>query len=120
MVIPLSVPELSSSPIHALVDSGSSDSFADSSFIRSCHVVTKELALPRSLRLFDGGLAPSGPITHSIALSITPVDGASHIHTFLLTSIVSSVPLVLGIDWLTRINPSIDWKELRLRFNQIK
>lgn len=115
LVIPLSIPVLSCS-VPALVDSGASDSFVDSGFARKHGLQLRKLPFPRNLRLFDGGLAPAGLITHSIALDIIPPKGILHSQTFLLSSLDPSAPIVLGIDWLTSHNPSIDWETSDLSF----
>lgn len=117
LVIPLSIPALSCS-VPALVDSGTSDSFLDSAFARKHGLKPRKLLSPRNLRLFDGGLAPAGPITHSIALKIVPPNGKVHSHLFLLSTLDPSAPIVLGIDWLSSLNPSIDWETSDLSFKQ--
>ena len=74
MVIPLSVPAFSlTAP--ALVDSGATDSFVDTAFAKKSGLPATRLKIPRSLRLFDGGLAHSGPITHFVVLDIRPPGG---------------------------------------------
>lgn len=117
LVIHLSVPSYSLT-VPALVDSGASDSFMDLSFARSHGFPLVELPFPRGLRLFDGGLAPAGPITQSCTIPFIPPNGFLHKHNFLLTTLDSIVPLVLGIDWLALHNPWIDWKSLKLRFSK--
>ena len=92
MVIPLSVPAFSlTAP--ALVDSGAMDSFVDTTFAKKSGLPATRLKLPRSLRLFDGGLAHSGPITHFVVLDIRPPGGILKKHTFLLlTTIIPFSP----------------------------
>lgn len=119
LVISLTVPSLSLSSVKALVDSGATDSFVDSAFVRKHGIKLLKLPGPRPLRLFDGGLAPSGPITHFVELDIRPPMGPCHGHRFLVTLLDHSVSLVLGIDWLSSLNPSIDWKSPTIRFHHV-
>ena len=71
MVIPLSVPAFSlTAP--ALVDSGATDSFVDTAFAKKSGLPATRLKILRSLRLFDGGLAHSGPITHFVVFVEDP------------------------------------------------
>ena len=115
MVIPLSVPAFSlTAP--ALVDSGATDSFVDTTFAKNSGLPATRLKIPRSLRLFDGGLAHSGPITHFVVLDIRPPRGILKKYTFLLTTLDPSVSFVLSIDWLTLLNPRIDWKLSEMHF----
>ena len=122
LVIPLSLPSIStvSSPVQALIDSGASDSFLDTRFAKKHRLETTRLKVPRNLRLFDGGLAPSGPITHSIVLDILPPKGSVHSHPFLLSSLDPTTPIVLGIDWLASLNPSINWEQSDIFFRASK
>ena len=82
MVIPLSVPAFSlTAP--ALVDSRATDSFLDTTLAKNSGLPATRLKLHHSLRLFDGGLAHSGPITHFVVLDIRPPGGILKKHTFL-------------------------------------
>ena len=74
----------------SLVDSGSSDSFIDSTFVNLHHLPTRGIP-PIKLRLMDG-------TSNSV--------------------ITQGCMIVLGYRWLTHFNPTIDWVLGRIFFHQ--
>lgn len=64
---------------------------------------------PITLKLFDGTIAPSGPITEYLTTSFFLPDGRSDSFTFLTTAVDDSADVVLGLDWLRARNPVVDW-----------
>jgi hypothetical protein len=109
------VPILSPSPIKVLIDSGCTRSFIDKNLIDnnfSCKAF--QIFPPLTLKLFDGSVAPSGPITTYTDLDFQVPGLAPERFRFLATRLDSSVSLALGHDWLHARNPIIDWKAGRL------
>ncbi|KAJ3767479.1 hypothetical protein FB446DRAFT_820249 [Lentinula raphanica] len=76
----------------------------------------QELTRPIPLRLFDGELTSAGSITHKLAKKVTFEDGTTHLVEFLITKLHPSAPVVLGMPWLWKFNPTIDWKNLKVSF----
>ena len=100
----------------SLVDSGCTAlAFADhQSVVSKFRLVTKRLARPRSLRLADG--AVKSTVTHYFTTRI-------HIgpHTEIIPIYVSNLgkenPVILGLPWLKRHDPTCLWSDMRIVFN---
>lgn len=108
-------------PSSTLLDSGATDNFIDPSFVSSQSLLTKPLPIPIQLFLFDGSIAANGPITRYAELPVQfPHAPHQQIIRFLVTPLEKSASAVLGLRWLTQINPVIDWKERLVTFRTTK
>ena len=92
----------------ALIDSGASASFMDEKFAKfhNINLVTKKI--PYTLQVVDGRPISSGTIDGSTVSLRMSLDDHSESISFDITKI-GSYPLILGIDWLRKHNPLIEW-----------
>ena len=101
-------------PAVGLIDSGcSARAFADLDFITKNCIQTQLLPRPRSLLLADG--KPAARITRYF---VAPVAIGAHeeLCLFFITSLTKDTPLIFGLPWLQRHNPSIDWTKMSITF----
>ena len=103
-------------PIHAvgLVDSGcSARAFADRKLVQSLGITTTPTPTPRSLLLANGKVADS--ITEYF---VAPIAIGLHeeLCLFFVTNLSPDTPIILGLPWLQRHNPTIDWSRMSLIF----
>ena len=100
----------------SLVDSGSTaPAFADEdSLIKKHNVTTKRLLVPKPLRLADG--LPSSFITHYFTAKMT-IGHHTESMLFYVTKLSPSTPVILGMPWLKKHNPRIDFPVLELKFD---
>ncbi|HEV7736493.1 MAG TPA: reverse transcriptase domain-containing protein [Chlamydiales bacterium] len=103
-------------PFRALVDSGSSDCFADPRFIRNNELPVRSVD-PIPLVLIDGSV--NTYITEVCSIHVRFPSGDDMVLEFYVTPLESSCAVVLGLSWLLRYNPLIDWRLGRVTFRSI-
>lgn len=104
---------------NALVDSGASMNYISSSFLNSRSIIPSSLSETRQVRLANGK-----HVTVDSCLSEIPVSLLSSVPGFraddlgpvncgfIVTSLTHDV--ILGLPWLKAVNPTIDWRILKL------
>lgn len=98
----------------SLVDSGcTGEAFLDQAFVQKHQIPTQPLRHPRPLYLADGQLRDWIKETATLDLRI-----GAHIETlsFFITPLAAENPVILGIPWLRKHNPHIDWLTLDVSF----
>ena len=99
---------------HAMIDCGSSHCFIDSHFANANHFPLVPISPPMTLRLIDGTSA--SVIMHATTIPLTFPCGTVQKVRFLLTKLDSELQAVLGLDWLARYNPLINWVDSSVTF----
>jgi dUTP pyrophosphatase len=102
--------------VKALVDSGAEKSFVDDSIVAAFKLKTQKVKNPMSVRLADGSVSQKGVIDKAVSLAILLGDQHYEHHTFNIMSIGGS-HIILGLDWLKKHQPIIDFKTLEIDFN---
>lgn len=113
MRITLSIKRNRTAETPALIDSGAGGIFIDEAFARKHRIQLTRLLLPLPVFNVDGTPNHRGHITHFVWLDIE-VAGAVVPTRFLATSLGRET-MILGLPWLRRINPVIDWDKGTLR-----
>ncbi len=99
---------------NSLVDSGcSARGFADRKFCKDNNIPTLLLPKPRLVLLADGKAASK--ITDYF---VTKIAVGNHTETcvFFVTTLTADNPIILGLPWLQRHNPTIDWRSMSITF----
>src|SRR6266481_1586586 len=99
----------------SLMDSRSSNSFIDATFVQTQHLPTYGIP-PIKLCLIDG--TSNSTITQALDLQLRFPAGEIQNLTFFVTPLDHGCTIVLGYRWLTRFNPSIDWVLGHIAFRQ--
>ena len=99
---------------YAMLDSGAMSNFIDEAFAREHSVPLSPRATPVTVYGVDGTQLAAGPIKSQVYISMSIEEHTENI-AFDVTSI-GSYPLILGIPWLKRHNPSLQWSEHQLTF----
>ena len=110
--------ELSLNPpvtTHALIDSGASGSFINTSFIEKHSIPLILKDTPRDLTVVDGHEISSGKVTHNTPILLLTIGGHTESVTFDVTQL-GNYPIILGLSWLKKHCPTIDWSEHLVTF----
>src|SRR5882724_7767810 len=111
----LTLPGLSD-PVAALIDSGATSNFLDSSLAALPPFVLEPLDCPIALCLFDGKPATAGFIHESVNISVSFADHSTQSLSLLVMKLHLSALIILGLPWLQSTNLTIDWPALFLMF----
>jgi hypothetical protein len=101
--------------IKALVDSGSDCTIVSLALTEASRLSLYTLERPIRVEVIDGSTLPSGTIKYFTYIAISIRDSISYIKAFVIDN--NNIHLVLGIDWLVLVNPTIDWKHKTMQFN---
>src|SRR5258707_668645 len=105
-------------PFRALLDSGSSHSFVNEAFMLNNRLKTSYLPRAIPLRMFDR--STTSTVNRTCHLPITFSTGESHMMDLFITKLDEEYLVVLGYDWLMQHNPSIDWVEMKITFQDLR
>src|SRR5258708_27727301 len=105
-------------PFWALLDSGSLHSFVNEAFTLKNKLKFSYLPKAILLRMFDGSTMST--VDSTCHIPITFSTGESHTLDLFVTKLDEEYLVVLGCDWLTQHNPSIDWVEMKITFRNPK
>src|SRR5258705_924008 len=105
-------------PFQALLDSGSSHSFVNETFALKNRLKFSYLPKAILLRMFDGSTMST--VDRTCRIPITFSTGESHTMELFVTKLDEEYSVVLGYDWLTQHNPSIDWVEMKITFRNLE
>ena len=101
-----------------MVDCGATALFLDNNFVKRHQL--KTFALQKPIRIFniDGTANRAGQITHFARLALM-VDKQEQWTDFLVTDL-GGEDIILGLPWLRRTNPQVDWEKGRLSVKATK
>ena len=94
----------------AMIDSGATGLFLHQWFVNRHQMLTQPLSHPITLYNIDRTPNTAGKITHSIQLLATIDQNSPQLLEYLVTNI-GSEDIILGLPWLQKVNPDINWKK---------
>lgn len=101
----------------ALIDSGAEGQFIDINFAKTHQIPLHKLGTPIPVRNVDNTPNARGPITH-YAIRRTILEGKTIFARYLATSLGKQT-IILGLPWLRRLNPKINWTEGTVEINRV-
>jgi hypothetical protein len=102
----------------AMIDCGASENFIDKRYAEKNNIPLREKNVPCSVLAVDGREVSSGPVTHDTTVNMTINDHQEMIKFHCIN--IGNAPIIVGLPWLRKHNPDIDWKESRVTFSSEK
>ena len=101
--------------INAMIDSGATEDFIDQEVCNKHGIKMIKAKKQREIYLADGKPSVMGPVTH---ITKVPMDISSHreLATFQVANLQNH-EVILGMPWLRIHNPTIDWNDKKITFN---
>src|ERR1700761_6446826 len=101
--------------INAMIDSGATEDFIDQEVCSKHGIKMIKAKNPREIYLADGKPSAMGPVTHTTKV---PMDISSHREVAILqVANLQNHEVILGMPWLRKHNPTIDWNDKKITFN---
>lgn len=100
---------------NTLIDSGASACFINQEIAARYKIPKAKRSKRSTVRMIDGSTVSSGAVTEVTEPLLLKIGG--HSEWVVLNFILSpSYPVILGMPWLRRHNPAINWKDQAIRF----
>jgi hypothetical protein len=99
----------------AMIDSGATGKFINSQFVKQMSLPVSPFKKPVSLKVVDGRPIGSGLVLEKVVISLTINEKYFEKIPFLVTDL-GKFDIILGLPWLEKHNPTIDWKQKILKF----
>ena len=100
----------------AMIDSGATGLFLHQKFIDRHKIFTRALPHPITLYNIDGTPNLAGKITHSARLLSTIDGNPPQLLEYLVTNL-GTEDIILGLPWLRKVNPRVDWEKGQLQIS---
>jgi hypothetical protein len=91
-----------------MLDSGATAVFINERFVSQHNILRCPLTRPIALHNIDGSINKAGSLTHFACLTMNIGSKYTEKLDFLITDL-GSKDIILGLPWLRRINPEVDW-----------
>lgn len=99
-----------------MIDSGATNSFINTRFLASTAIRKRLKDIPQEIQVIDGRPIASGQVTHHTGPLELEING--HYETLALDiTTLGDYPVIIGLPWLARHNPLINWTQQTLVFN---
>jgi predicted aspartyl protease len=102
----------------AMVDCGVTEIFVDRNYAEKIQILIDEKKVPWYILAVDGREVASSPVTHDTMVKLTVNNHHERITLHCIT--ISNSLIIIGLPWLHKHNPTIDWKEGKVIFDSEK
>jgi predicted aspartyl protease len=102
----------------AIVDCGATENFIDERYAKQNNIPLRRKAIPHRVLVVDGREVANRPVTHDGLVDLTINNHYETIRLYCIT--IGNSPIIVGLPWLRRHNPSINWKEGCVTFDSAR
>jgi hypothetical protein len=102
----------------AMVDCGATENFIDERYVKQNNIPLRRKAIPRRVLAVDGREVANGPVTHDALVDLMINNHYETIRLHCIT--IGNSPIIVGLPWLRKHNPNIDWKEGWVTFDSAR
>jgi len=102
--------------VEALLDSGATELVMSSEFAKKQWFKLKKLERPMNVRNINRSLNKEGPIEHTVEVNICYQGHRERTEIDVIRG--QKLTVILGISWLARYNPEIDWKTREVKMTR--
>jgi hypothetical protein len=99
----------------AMIDCGNMENFIDRQFAEQQQLPLMKKAVPRRVLAVDGQELVGGPVMHEATVTLTINNHREEIRLHCIT--IGNSPIIVGLLWLWKHNPNINWREGRITFD---
>jgi predicted aspartyl protease len=101
-----------------MVDCGATETFIDKKYAEQVGIPLDKKKIPWRVPAVDGREVASGPVTHNTMVKLTTNNHRETIKLYCIT--IGNLPIILGLPWLKKHNPKINWREGKVMFDSDK
>jgi len=102
--------------VEALLDSGATELVMSSEFAKKQWFKLKKLERPMNVRNINRSLNKEGPIEHTVEVNICYQGHRERTEIDVIRG--QKLTVILGMSWLARYNPEIDWKTREVKMTR--
>jgi hypothetical protein len=101
-----------------MVDCRATENFIDKKYAEQVGIPLDKKKIPGRVLAVNGREVASGPVTHDTTVELTTNNHQEMIKLHCIT--ISNSPIILGLPWLKKHNPKINWREGKVMFDSDK
>jgi hypothetical protein len=101
-----------------MVDCRATENFIDKKYVEQMNIPLNKKKIPRRVLTMDGREIASGPVTHDATVELIINNHRETIKLHCIT--IGNCPIIVGLPWLKKHNPQINWKDGKVLFDSEK
>jgi predicted aspartyl protease len=101
-----------------MVDCGATENFIDKKYAEQMNIPLNKKKIPRRVLTIDGREIASGPVMHDATVELIINNHRETIKLHCIT--IGNSPIIVGLPWLKKHNPQINWKDGKVLFDSEK
>jgi hypothetical protein len=101
-----------------MVNCRATENFIDERYAKQNNILLRQKAIPHRVLVVDGWEVANRPVTHDAVVDLMINNHYETIRLHCIT--IGNLPIIVGLPWLKKHNPNINWKEGYIMFNSAR